>query len=84
MYFPNLRIKYCIPEIKYPNILYTQKPWLTLTIGRSHEETRNVFQLKKAWASFVFRVKKIKETSVKRSIFTQGERNLWNFACQIA
>ena len=26
----NLRIKYYIPEIKYHNILYTQKPWLTL------------------------------------------------------
>ena len=29
--YPNLRIKYCIPEIKCPNILYTQKPWPTLT-----------------------------------------------------
>ena len=27
------------------------------TIGRSHEETRNVFQLQKAWVSFVFGVK---------------------------
>ena len=24
-------IKYCIPEIKFPNILYTPKPWLFLT-----------------------------------------------------
>ena len=29
--YPNLRIKYCIPEIKCSNILYTQKPWPTLT-----------------------------------------------------
>ena len=27
------------------------------TIGRSYEETRNVFQLRKAWVSFVFGVK---------------------------
>ena len=27
------------------------------TIGRSYEETRNLFQLKKAWVSFVFGVK---------------------------
>ena len=26
-------IKNCTSEIKYPNILYTQNPWLTLTKG---------------------------------------------------
>ena len=57
------------------------------TIGLLYEETVNVFQLKKAWASFVFGVKKNAQTitfKVGVFIFTQGERNLRNFAYQTA
>ena len=56
------------------------------TIGRSYEETMKVFQLKKAWASFVFGVKNPQTITFKVGvfIFTQGERNLWNFAYQTA
>ena len=40
--YPILSIKNCLSEIKYPNILYTQKPWLTLMKGGNtfHEKQK--------------------------------------------
>ena len=42
--YTNLHIKYCIPEIKYHNILYTQKLWLTLI--KIDERTSTIKSLK--------------------------------------
>ena len=47
------------------------------TIGRSYEETRNVFLLKKARVSFVFESRTLRQTFIVGVlIFTQGERKL--------
>ena len=48
------------------------------SIGRSYEETRNFFQLKKGRVSFVFEVNgTLRQTFIVGVfIFTQGERNL--------
>ena len=41
-FIPNFKHKNCLSEIKYPNILYTQKPWPTLTKGGNtfHEKQK--------------------------------------------
>ena len=83
MYFPNLRTKYCIPEIKYRNtIFYTVYP-KTLADLDNRAFTRGNekrISIEKGVSFFCLQSKEDQRTSsqtfkVGVFIFTQGERN---------